>query len=136
MAARGKRCGFRGIRLMIWIDVLSRHGEVASRTRIAADEARVGRAFDNDVVLDDPHVAPHHVRIFRGEDGLLAAEDLGTLNGLYSEHGARNEARLALAADPGIRIGRTVIRVHDAARAVEPERLLTPPRAHVRWALL
>jgi len=136
MGARRDRGSPRGIRVVIWIDVLSRHGEVASRSRIAADEARVGRAFDNDVVLDDPHVAPHHVRIFRGEDVALAAEDLGTLNGLYPEHGARSVTRLTLAADPGIRIGRTVIRVHDSARAVEPERLLTPPRAHARWALL
>jgi len=119
---------------MMWIEVVSRHGDVASRNRIASDEARVGRAFDNDVVVDDPHVAPHHVRIFRGEDGELVAEDLGTLNGLYSEHGARRATRLSLAKEPGLRIGRTIVRVRDAAHAVEPERLLTPPRAHARWA--
>jgi len=118
----------------MWIEVLSRQGDVASRHRIAGDEARVGRAFDNDVVVDDPHVAPHHLRIARGEDGELAAEDLGTLNGLFSEHGARRMTRLPLAKEPGMRIGRTILRVHDAAHAVEPERLLTPPRAHARWA--
>ena len=120
--------------IVIWIDVLSRHGDVASRTRVAAEEARIGRAFDNDVVIDDPHVAPHHVRIFRAEDGELVAEDLGTLNGLYAEHGAHRAARIALAKDPGLRLGRTILRVHDTKRAVEPERLLTPPRAHAQWA--
>jgi hypothetical protein len=120
---------------MIWIEVLSRHGEVASRIRIDGDAARIGRAFDNDVVVDDPHVAPHHLRIARGDDGELAAEDLGTLNGLFAEHGARRVARLSLAGAPGIRIGRTVIRIHDASRPVEPEKLLTPPRAHARWSV-
>lgn len=119
---------------MMWIEVLSRHGDVASRIRVRADEAHVGRGFDNDVVVDDPHVAPHHLRIYRGEDGELVAEDLGTLNGLYSEHGAKRVTRLALAKEPGIRIGRTILRVHDAAHPVAPERLLTPPRAHARWA--
>jgi len=119
---------------MIWIEVLSRHGEVAARTRIDAAEARIGRAFDNDVVVDDPHVAPHHVRISRAEDGGLVAEDLGTLNGLFAEHGGGRTTRLSLARAPGIRIGRTVIRVHDPAHPVEPERLLTPPRAHARWS--
>ena len=119
----------------MWIEVLSRDGEVAARERILADEARIGRAFDNDVVVDDPHVAPHHLRIHRAEDGELVAEDLGTLNGLYSEHGAKRVMRLPLAKEPGIRIGRTVIRVHDAAHPVSPEKLLTPPRAHARWAL-
>ena len=119
---------------MIWIEVISRHGEVASRTRIDGAEARIGRAFDNDVIVDDPHVAPHHVRVTRGEDGDLSAEDLGTLNGLFPEHGGARAPRVSLARAPGIRIGRTVIRVHDGALAVEPERLLTPPRAHARWS--
>ena len=119
---------------VMWIEVLSRHGEVAQRERIEANEARVGRAFDNDVVVDDPHVAPHHLRIYRAEDGALVAEDLGSMNGLYPEHGAGRARCLALAANPGIRIGRTTLRVHDAARPVPAERLLTPPRAHARWA--
>jgi hypothetical protein len=85
-------------------------------------------------VVDDPHVAPHHLRIFRGDDGELVAQDLGTLNGLYPEHGARRVERLPLAKEPGIRIGRTTLRVHDAAHAVAPEKLLTPPRAHAAWA--
>ncbi len=120
---------------VMWIEVLSRHGDVAARERIEAPEARIGRAFDNDVVVDDPYVAPHHLRIFRAEDGELVAEDLGTLNGLYSEHGAHRVARLPLAKQPGIRIGRTTLRVHDAAHPVAAEKLLTPPRAHATWAV-
>jgi len=119
---------------VMWIEVLAGHGEVASRSRIEAEEARIGRAFDNDVVVDDPHVAPHHLRIFRAEDGELFAEDLGTMNGLYREHGRSRTQRLALASEPGIRIGRTILRVHDARHAVAPERLMTPPRAHALWA--
>jgi hypothetical protein len=118
----------------MWIEVLSRHGEVATRTRVDTPEARIGRAFDNDVVIDDPHVAPHHLRIHRGEDGELIAEDLGTLNGLYAEHAAHRVPRLPLAREPGFRIGRTTLRVRDARHPVAPEKLLTPPRAHARWA--
>jgi hypothetical protein len=43
--------------------------------------------------------------------------------------------RLSLAKDPGIRIGRTIVRVHDALQPVQTEKLLTPPRRHARWAL-
>lgn len=119
---------------VMWIEVLSRDGAVATRSRIDAPEARIGRAFDNDVVVDDAHVAPHHLRVFRGEDGELVAEDLGTINGLYPEHGARRVARVSLDRAPGIRIGRTTLRVHDGAHRVAPERPLTPPRDHARWA--
>jgi hypothetical protein len=45
-------------------------------------------------------------------------------------------AQLPLAKEPGIRIGRTTLRVHDAVHAVAPERPLTPPRAHARWAAI
>ena len=119
---------------VMWVEVLSRQGEVATRERIERDEARIGRAFDNDVVIDDPHVAAHHVRVYRGEDGELVAEDLGTVNGLYAEHGAQRVPRLTLAHEPVIRIGRTTLRVHDGAHAVAPEKPLTPPRLHARWA--
>ena len=119
---------------MMWIEVLSHHGDVATRVPIDRDEARIGRAFDNDVVIDDPHVAPHHLRIFRGDDGELVAEDIGTLNGLFPEHAAQRVKTLSLAKEPGFRIGRTTLRVRDARHPVAPERLLTPPRAHARWA--
>ena len=118
---------------VMWVEVLARNGEVIARHRIDTPEASVGRAFDNDVVVDDPHVAPHHLRLARGEDGQLVAEDLGTLNGLYAEHGAARAGRIVLGAAPGLRIGRTTLRVHDAARAVAPEKALTPPRAHAAW---
>jgi pSer/pThr/pTyr-binding forkhead associated (FHA) protein len=119
---------------VMWIEVLSRQGEVAARERIEGGEARIGRAFDNDVVVDDPHVAPHHLRIYRGEDGELVAEDLGSMNGLYPEHGAQRVTHLPLAGQHGIRIGRTTLRVHDSAHPVAAEKLLTPPRAHAQWA--
>src|SRR5204863_8958613 len=94
----------RGDRMaaLMWVEVLARDGEVLSRSRIDATEARIGRAFDNDIVVNDPHVAPHHVRLLRDEDGALVAEDLGTINGLYAEHGAQRQSRIALAAEPGI----------------------------------
>ena len=120
---------------VMWVEVLSRQGEVAARERIERDEARIGRAFDNDVVIDDPHVAAHHLRVYRGEDGELVAEDLDTVNGLYAEHGAQRVPRLSLAHEPVIRIGRTTLRVHDGAHTVAPEKPLTPPCLHARWAV-
>lgn len=119
---------------VMWIEVLARHGEVASRTRIEGTQARVGRAFDNDVIVDDPHVAPHHLLIRRAEDGTLVAEDLASVNGLYAEHGGDRVPQLRLDRAPGLRIGRTVLRVHDAANAVAPELPLMRPRAHAAWA--
>ena len=40
---------------MMWVEVLSRHHDVLARTR-CDDGARIGRAYDNDVVIDSQQV--------------------------------------------------------------------------------
>ena len=54
----------------------------------------------------------------------MVAEDMQSLNGLYSEHGAHRVAKLSLARQPGFRIGRTTLRVRDARHPVPAEKLL------------
>ena len=106
---------------MIWVEVLSRHHDVVSRQRVG-DDARIGRAYDNDVVLDDPHVAPHHLRIVRDEAGTLFAEDQGSLNGLYAAEADERQARIPLDGQRILRVGRTLLRVRPASFEVPPER--------------
>src|SRR3977135_4440944 len=74
---------------MIWVEILSRHRDIAARFRIAGPEVRIGRGYDNDVIVDDPYVAARHLRIFRDERGQLVAEDLGSANGTFLD-GGRN----------------------------------------------
>ena len=45
------------------IDILDRDGQVRQTVPVHAWPLRVGRAFDNDLVLSDPHVAAHHLVI-------------------------------------------------------------------------
>jgi hypothetical protein len=106
---------------MIWVEVLSRHHDVVARYR-CDDEARIGRAYDNDVVVDDPFVAPHHLRVVRDESGALFAEDLGTVNGLYAADGDTRQARIALDGERILRIGRTLLRVRPPGFEVAAER--------------
>ena len=107
---------------VIWIEVLSRHRAVVSRHRCAGRGIRIGRAYTNDVILDDPYVAPEHAHIVRDEDGRPIVEDLGTANGLYASHGRTRLARLTLDDDSIFRIGHTYLRVRQTDHAVAPER--------------
>ena len=106
---------------MIWVEVLSRHHDVLSRQRVD-DGARVGRAYDNDVVLDDPYVAPHHVRIVRDDAGTLFAEDQGSVNGLYAAESDERQARIPLDGQRVLRVGRTLLRIRPSGFEVAPER--------------
>ena len=68
---------------MIWVELLSRHRDVAGRFRVERAEITIGRGYDNDVIVDDPYVAARHLRIFRDAEGRLVAEDLGSANGTF-----------------------------------------------------
>jgi hypothetical protein len=106
---------------VMWLELLSRHHDVTQRHRCAGPAIRIGRAYDNDVVLDDPHVAPHHLRLSLAESGWLA-EDLGSLSGLRAEHGKARFERLELDDDRIIRIGNTLLRLRSEQYQVAPER--------------
>jgi pSer/pThr/pTyr-binding forkhead associated (FHA) protein len=106
----------------IWVEILARHHhEVATRYRFASTPITIGRAYDNDVVVDDPHVAAHHLRIARNDDGALIAEDLGSRNGLYVDRERERRAEIVLDGEHELRIGATVLRVRTAAYAVSAE---------------
>jgi hypothetical protein len=108
---------------VIWIELLSRHHEVLSRHRCAGPEVRIGRAYDNDVVLDDPYVAPRHLRIRRDATGALVAEDLGSLKGLFVPGNRKPVKQVALDGDGILRVGHTWLRARQAGHAVAPERV-------------
>ncbi|HVE51570.1 MAG TPA: FHA domain-containing protein [Casimicrobiaceae bacterium] len=120
---------------MMWVEILSRHHDVIERYRVDGQEARIGRAYDNDVVIDDPFVAPHHLVIFRADDGVMVAEDQGSQNGLFDVDGARVK-HAAVDGRRAIRIGRTHLRVRDGLYAVPPERRAQAPTKNGRTATL
>lgn len=116
---------------MIWVEVLSRHRDVSARFRIDGPEVRIGRGYDNDVVVDDPYVAPRHLRVFRDEAGQLLAEDMGSANGSFLEGGRKPFARVVIDGGKPIRIGQTWLRVRETHHEVQRERLAPTERAIV-----
>jgi hypothetical protein len=109
---------------VIWVEILSRHGEVLARHRCSGPEVRIGRGYSNDVVIDDPHVAALHLRVARDERGLLVAESLVGADRLFA--GAERAAfeRIFLDGDQPIRIGQTHLRIRDAHFVVAADRPL------------
>ncbi|MEH6433984.1 FHA domain-containing protein [Massilia sp. DD77] len=99
--------------------MLARNGEVLHRYRVAALPIRVGRAYDNDFIVDDDYTAPHHVLIEAGEDGKLMLRDLGTRNGIV--HKGRRVTELGLDGDTVVRMGHTSLRVRGADYPVPAE---------------
>ena len=89
---------------MIWVEILSRHRDVAARFRVAGPDVHIGRGYDNDVIVDDPYVAARHVRVFRDDDGRLVAEDLGSANGMFLDRAKSRDQRIVIEGERPIRI--------------------------------
>lgn len=122
------------------IERLDRDGRVCQTVEVRSWPATVGRGFDNDLVLDDPHVAPAHVQIAPGDDGALR---LSVLDGARNPVRVGNQGLVAgasLALPRGSwSIGPVRLRVRWPGEALAAERRwqpLTAGRGGVLAALL
>jgi hypothetical protein len=109
---------------LAFVEVLGRDSDVLRRHPVYRWPAQAGRAYDADVILDDPFVAPRHLSIEPGEDGRFAVRDLGSVNGISLPPSASRVAQAEVGPDDLVRLGRTQIRIRPASYAVAPERRL------------
>ncbi|MEP7344577.1 MAG: FHA domain-containing protein [Gemmatimonadaceae bacterium] len=100
------------------VEILDARGHVRSRTRLDTIPASIGRAFDNDIIVDDPFVSPHHLRLVEDDAGVLWMEDVGSKNGTRRAFGAAPETRFATPSGSTVVLGRTMLRIFDTDHAV------------------
>jgi hypothetical protein len=91
------------------IEVLARNGEVKQRQRVSELPIRLGRAYDNDFILDDHHTAAHHAVVEMTDDGGLQIRDLGSRNGVI--HKGRRYVTMRLDGEHVVRLGHTNLRI-------------------------
>ncbi|RRD51145.1 FHA domain-containing protein [Arachnia propionica] len=84
--------------------IVTRGGVKESQFLIDADETTLGRHPESDIFLDDITVSRHHARLLR-EDGRIAIEDRGSLNGTYVNR-TLIEGRAQLRHGDEIQIGK------------------------------
>lgn len=111
------------------LEVLDRSGHVQQRVRVEQLPFRVGRALDNDLVLDDPYVCAHHAEI-RGEEKLELV-DCGSLNGSFQGAVRERRGRIELAHATDLRVGHTLLRYRAVEEALPAT--LADPMAGSRW---
>ncbi len=123
---------------MSWVvELLHRDGSVLTRVPVpgyvsaglsdataATRTVNIGRALDNDLVLDDPHCAAHHARLEVTDDGAARLIDLRTRNGIISAHNKR-AAIFDIKNDEPFRLGHTLIRVRSSDWPLAEERSLS-----------
>jgi Inner membrane component of T3SS, cytoplasmic domain len=107
----------------IVLQVEARHGRVAETVRSSGDTLRVGRAYDNELILTDPHVAPHQLH-FRREDQQWFFEVTEQVNPVFLNKQRVTDSRCPVNPGDEITVGRTKLHVFPVDHAVEPTRKL------------
>ncbi|MGY4831501.1 FHA domain-containing protein [Sphaerotilaceae bacterium SBD11-9] len=113
------------------LEVLDRDGSVRHSVSVRDWPLRVGRALDNDLVLDDPHTAAHHFSVAPDDLGQVVLTVGDTRNGLRCDARplAGGESVAVGALPPMLVAGRTHLRLRLASHALAPEQPLQAVRA-------
>lgn len=112
------------------LEVLDRDGSVRHSVSVREWPLRVGRALDNDLVLDDAHTAAHHFSVAPDDQGVVQLTVGDSINGLQldTRRLAAGESVLVGDTPPLLSLGRTHLRLRLASHALAPELALSAPR--------
>lgn len=105
------------------IDLLDGDGQARQSLRVTQWPVRIGRALDCDFVLDDPHVAPHHVDLVWRDDRLYV-DAQPSVNGVRLGRSKLMSGSAVLPPDSLLDIGAARVRVRLANDRLAPEQPL------------
>jgi hypothetical protein len=111
------------------VEIVDRAGHVLERVRVQQLPFRIGRALDNDLVLDDVYACAHHAEI-RAAD-TLELIDLDSVNGSFVGTDVQRQSRIELGQQRELRLGHTHLRfrgIDEQLPAAVPD-----PLAGSRW---
>lgn len=106
------------MRAPFFVEILARNGDVLARHRVETTPIRIGRAYDNDVMIDDPYIAAHHATVVE-EDGGLTLHAETSHNGVI--HKKQRHPSVKLDGNTAIRLGHTRLRIRAADHVVANE---------------
>lgn len=107
------------------LELLDRAGRVEQRVVIGTVPVRIGRAYDNDLIVDDIHADAHHAEAIVGDDGVPIVRDLGSVNGLRRANARGRVDAITLDRECTFTIGGATIRFRPAnyaTNAAQPMR--------------
>jgi len=103
------------------VEELNRLGHVINRHKISQYPTTIGRAFNNDVILEDPYVSPTHVTLVDSEEGCVDLKD-NSLNGIVYCDKTITGSSITLKSGEEIVLGRTRLRFYAVDHQVSETR--------------
>ncbi len=118
------------------IELHERDGRIGRVVDVWRWPLTLGRAMDNDVVIDDPHVAAHHATLQPDEHGALRLLPLASRNGVAVNGRRGDEPSVLPAGGAELQLGTTRLRLRLPGEVLAPELPLPPGGGGLRKPLL
>ncbi len=94
----------------IIVEEISRDHKLLNRYKLDQNTINIGRSYQSDIILSDPHVCPEHLQLsFNGEDWL--AQDNNSLNGSHLEKSKSQLKKQLISSGDVISLGKSQIRI-------------------------
>ena len=112
--------------MAVIIELLGWGGKRQRYFTVEGNSVTIGRSYQNDVVLDDVYISPHHLRLDAAEGGWRLT-DLQTVNGVEIIKNPRSpetqlfdaDSAILLGEGAEIKIGRTRLRIVSDSHSVD-----------------
>ena len=109
----------------IIIEEISHGHKLLGRHKFASSNITIGRGYDNDIIISDPHVCADHLQLhFNGEHWLV--NDQGSINGSYLEDSKENVIQHQVRSGDIITIGKSQVRFVFPNHPVEASIAISP----------
>lgn len=122
----------------MFVEVRNAKGVLTARIRVTGERVRVGRAPDNDVVVEDEYVDAHHLEARPAEGGAaVRVHDLGSTNGTRLNDVRLGSDETLVPFGTAVQLGRSHLVFRSATAAVADARALPEEEpklfAYDRW---
>lgn len=108
------------------IEQLGRNNKVVRYSKVSGDKIRIGRAYDNDIVLQDDHVSPYHAEIdVYHDDDVIVLTDIESTNGIRTKNNGRIENSTRVTSGDAFILGKARVRILKANHPVAPAKELS-----------
>jgi Inner membrane component of T3SS, cytoplasmic domain len=106
--------------MAVVVEVLNGQQKVTERHKFTQPAVRLGRAFDNDVILFNKHVCPYHALLQQDDQGQWWLEDLSSVNGSFVADRKVVVAKEPLRSGEVCWLGEQGLRLYDDTHPVAP----------------
>lgn len=108
--------------MAVIVEVLGWGGKRRQYFKVHANQVSIGRGYDNDIVLSDPHISANHLSLTACDGGWVIT-DLDSLNGLQVIKNPGADEHI-FASGSEIKVGRTKLRLIAESHVLEDTKLL------------